>query len=108
MNREQASKHLDIIKALAEGKTIQYYTKAFNTNGEWRDCPFNEPAFTTDTKYRIKPEPRKVYIWMGSLEKNKRIRHVYDEESHKRLVDNNMKGYWDGCWKIYGPFELED
>lgn len=54
MTREEAKELLPIIKAFAEGKTLQYYSEE---NG-WIDwinfVNFNEPS----SKYRIKPEPK--------------------------------------------------
>ena len=50
MIREQASEFLPIIKAFAEGKTIQYRIE----NG-WKDI--DNPKFNDfPSKYRIKPE----------------------------------------------------
>ena len=52
MTREEAKAKLPIIKAFAEGKTIQFY------NGdEWADL--DEATFSASPdKYRIKPEPK--------------------------------------------------
>ena len=53
MTREEAKELLPIIKAFAEGKTIQYKNKV---NPEWEetDCPI----WAKESKYRIKPEPK--------------------------------------------------
>lgn len=54
MNREEAKEYLPIIKAFAEGKTIQ--SKQTNaSNKEWRDI--EECNFLSIHSYRIKPEP---------------------------------------------------
>lgn len=56
MNRQQAKELLPIIKAYAEGRTVQYYYE-----GEgWADVKPNEVADFSDnpSKYRIKPEPK--------------------------------------------------
>ncbi len=53
MNREQAKEMLPIIKAFAEGKTVQFK----NSFEDWIDCDnimFNWPP----KDYRIKPEPK--------------------------------------------------
>ena len=52
MTREEVKEKLPIIKAFAEGKTIQFY------NGdEWADL--DEATFSASPdKYRIKPEPK--------------------------------------------------
>lgn len=53
MNRQQAKELLPIIKAFAEGKTIQYYYG----DGKWMDIEV--AVFNDDTsKYRIKSEPK--------------------------------------------------
>ena len=53
ITREEAKELLPIIKAFAEGKTIQYKNKV---NPEWEetDCPI----WAKESKYRIKPEPK--------------------------------------------------
>lgn len=58
MNRNQASsivKHIDMVKAFAEGKVIQFK----NYEGEWVDTA--NPAFLPNYEYRIKPN-RKVRV----------------------------------------------
>ena len=53
MTREEAKELLPIIKAFAEGKTIQM----FDDENEWNDL--NNPTFDGDpSSYRIKPEPK--------------------------------------------------
>ena len=47
-------KHATLIKAWAEGATIQY----FSCNNKWEDCVMNRPGWDEGTTYRIKPEPR--------------------------------------------------
>ena len=55
MNREEAKEFLPIIKAFAEGKTIQ--SKQINASDkEWRDI--EECNFLREHSYRIKPEPK--------------------------------------------------
>ena len=49
MTREEAKEMLPIIKAFAEGKTIQLFT-----NGIWEDA--KNPTFESGAMYRIKPE----------------------------------------------------
>jgi len=57
MNKDDAHLYLPLVKALAEGKTIQY-----NYGGEcWKD--YEELAFGHNPcAYRIKPEPREVWV----------------------------------------------
>lgn len=53
LTRERAKELLPIIKAYAEGKTIQM----FDDENEWNDL--NKPTFDGDpSSYRIKPEPK--------------------------------------------------
>lgn len=58
MNRKQAKELLPIIKAYAEGKTIQYYYKY--PTPHWVDVlPNRTISFNDDApKYRIKPESK--------------------------------------------------
>ena len=51
MTREEAKEMLPIIKAFAEGKTIQLFT-----NGIWEGT--ENPSFEELSRYRIKPEPK--------------------------------------------------
>lgn len=53
MTRKEAKKMLPIIQAYAEGKTVQYFSAG---GRRWVDC--NDPLFSKDVKYRIKPEPK--------------------------------------------------
>ena len=52
MTREEAKELLPIMQAFAEGKTVQH----FSVGGRWIDC--NDPLFSRDVKYRIKPESK--------------------------------------------------
>ena len=51
MTREEAKEMLPIIKAFAEGKTIQLFT-----NGIWEGA--KNPTFESGAMYRIKPESK--------------------------------------------------
>mgnify|MGYP000152744464 CR=1 FL=1 len=51
MTREEAKELVPIIKAFAEGKTIQLFT-----NGIWEGA--ENPSFEELSRYRIKPEPK--------------------------------------------------
>lgn len=51
MTREEAKEMLPIIKAFAEGKTIQLFT-----NGIWEGA--ENPSFEELSRYRIKPEQK--------------------------------------------------
>ena len=53
MTRKEAKKLLPIIQAYAEGKTVQYFSAG---GRRWVDC--NDPLFSKDVKFRIKPESK--------------------------------------------------
>lgn len=52
MLREDAKKHLEVIKAFADGKTIEIYSK---NKEEW--MTIENPCFDETCEYRVKPEP---------------------------------------------------
>ena len=54
MTREVVKKLLPIIKAFAEGKTIQFRTN----NRSWVDLVDNNLEINVLFEYRIKPEPK--------------------------------------------------
>lgn len=59
MNKDNAKDYLPLVQALAEGKTIQYYS---TTTSKWVD----DDDFTfclPPTGYRIKPERIKKKMW---------------------------------------------
>ena len=74
MNQTQAKEWLPLIKALAEGKTLQIssarsaqdymdgvYPKWEDING----APFAQNQFTSSIHYRIKPEPKTLSYRVG-------------------------------------------
>lgn len=56
-------KHADLIKAWADGHTIQYY---FPMSKEWRDINTDDtgpgPAWLEHTDYRLKPDIKKYRL----------------------------------------------
>lgn len=57
MNKDNAHRYLPLVRALAEGKTIQHS----GCGGGWYDadpCHFSLPP----EDYRIKPEPRVIWL----------------------------------------------
>lgn len=91
MDREQAVKYLPIIQAFAEGKTVQHLKQ----DGTWKDI--DNPGFYRNNAYRIKPEPRKVWIaeyTNGSFSVHTDLGMIATNVSHIE--------------KIHGPFTLED
>lgn len=60
MTRNQAKDMLPIIQAYADGKTIQV-----NDDGDTNYMDVKNPTFTArPERYRIKPEPREVKMWV--------------------------------------------
>lgn len=60
MNPERAKELLPIFTAFAEGKSIQIKYGA-STDWEWRDL--RNPQFGSEkAEYRIKPEPKEVWV----------------------------------------------
>lgn len=58
MNKNDAAQYLPLVQALADGKTLQS-----NVSGTWDDI--DEPLFqNSPTTYRIKPEPREIWVVM--------------------------------------------
>lgn len=57
--------HADLIKAWADGATIQFYHEASQA---WFDVPNNRPCWYEDTKHRVKPKVKiKVKRWRWLL-----------------------------------------
>ena len=61
MNREQCKALLPVMQAFAEGKDVDF---RFNDQGAWR--PASTPSWCEEFQYRIKPEPR--VIWVNEYE----------------------------------------
>jgi len=65
MNRQQAKELAPIVAAFGDGKTIQFRATGCGDK-RWEDIPFGNWRFTVDTiehnEYRLKPEPREVYL----------------------------------------------
>ena len=59
-------KHAEVIKAWADGHTIQY--RNGTTNPYWTDMPICSPNWHEDVEYRIKPEPKPDFVAVGILE----------------------------------------
>lgn len=87
-------KHAELIKAWADGATIErlwsdYYGKV----SSW--LTDNEPDWSEDEEYRIKPEPQPepvkvtMYIYSSKMEANLWI----DENPPERFVYNNLYNY---------------
>ncbi len=59
MTTQQAAELWPIIKAFSEGKTIQC-RRDYVINDTWEDL--DDPCFDATFKYRIKPEPRVIWV----------------------------------------------
>lgn len=91
MNSEEAKrylKHLELIEAMAEGKTIQLQA---TVGGPWYDE--SNPQFTNGYSYRIKPTPRKVWLMDTG-----RTLVLYEQEDKPSPIYASDK--------IHGPFEF--
>lgn len=54
-------KHADVIKAWADGATIQFLFKRLDdSTAHWIDCADNFPAWEHTIEYRVKPAPLPV------------------------------------------------
>lgn len=63
MNRDEAKgivKHFEVVKAFAEGKTVQYRSQL---TGDWRDSS-GAPTFDSSYEWRVKPEPKVIRLWL--------------------------------------------
>lgn len=57
MTQQDAITFLPFIQALAAGKPLQYRG---GITGDWYEA--KNPSFASGSEYRIKPEPREVFI----------------------------------------------
>ena len=96
MTREEAKELLPIIKAFAEGKTIQLFT-----NGIWEGA--ENPSFEELSRYRIKPEPK--YRPFKSQEEcwNEMLKH-----QPFGFVKSKVKGHFHLIGLVQWASELED
>ena len=95
MTREEAKEMLPIIKAFAEGKTIQLFT-----NGIWEGA--ENPSFEELSRYRIKPEPK--YRPFKTQEEcwNEMLKH-----QPFGWVKSKMNGRFRCIGEVYGSDEFE-
>lgn len=71
-------KHAEVIKAWADGATIQFFSHSSNS---WVQCG-DAPAWYDDWKYRIKPEPKPDVVAFARINcflKFGAILYSYDE-----------------------------
>lgn len=62
MNKDNAKDYLPLVQALAEGRVIQHlgYMDVFKR--EWRDCIQPDFERYDASEFRIKPEPREIWV----------------------------------------------
>lgn len=85
MNKDNAKDYLPLVQALAEGKVIQMYS-----GGVWRDLDPEAEMFIDDRiTYRIKPEPRE--IWVRRNEKGVNASYSYPS---KAMAENEIPPGW--------------
>lgn len=104
MNREQAKALLPIITAFAEGKTIQYLPakSSLISDPKWADLD-NWVAFNFSAeRYRIKPEPLKVWINVFTRNDGKLYSVSHDRED---LAILSGRGYSNKVGTY--PMEIE-
>jgi hypothetical protein len=87
-------KHADLIHAWADGAQIQWK----NRHGKWEDM--NEPLWSLNHEYRIKPEPKPDFRKDVTLFWNPCIGLLVDKsESNQWLTNPNN-------YRIYGNFRV--
>jgi len=60
MTREQLLKHWHVIEAFRNGKQVQYRLPSVPSGWAWSDS--TNPDFSLGVDYRIKPEPKKMWV----------------------------------------------
>ena len=70
MNKDNAKDYLPLVQALAEGKTIQQRTWTDVNQWEWRDADEVDLFRYNPSDYRIKPEPREIWVVVGPFDDN--------------------------------------
>lgn len=81
MNKDTARDYLPLVQALSEGKVIQYW----HHEGRWEDVG-EINMFANCKYYRIKPEPRE--IWVNHYYNPCRLDQICDsqEEANQRAI----------------------
>lgn len=62
MNKYNAKDYLPLVQALADGKIIQYKYLRANGSDDWLDIEGGVDFTVTADRYRIKPEPREIWV----------------------------------------------
>ena len=56
-------KHAEVIKAWADGATIEYLETMTSKDTFWVNAPM--PKWSNETSYRVKPEPKPDHVYYG-------------------------------------------
>ncbi|PJL41036.1 hypothetical protein B9Y78_07985 [Stenotrophomonas maltophilia] len=87
MNKDNAKDYLPLVHALAEGKVIQGHMAY---SGRWEDIPgdihFNGPA----SDYRIKPEPREIWV-----NRHEDVGLAYNFYASKEAAADGIRPGWE-------------
>lgn len=101
MNRDQIKQNLPIFQAFAEGKIIQYQSRAFG--GKWADVK-DATSFNFDEyDYRVKPEPKTIFVLMRG--DGTTVGRPYTD---KALAIKDRDSYAKTHGHVYGPYTLEE
>lgn len=95
MTREEAAKWAELYQAYADGKTIQYLCN----RGIWVDG--KTLSFTeSEEKYRIKPEMKKVDVWLNVYEDGRHCVHT-----SRKDADTGVAAHRICCLHIVREYE---
>lgn len=88
MNKDNAKEFLPLVQALAEGKTLQYYS---HSAAQWKDMAAVNFIYER-ARYRVKPERIKKKMWYKErhnmmYEEAYAANKLYWEEQGWRLVE---------------------
>lgn len=62
MNKDNAKDYLPLVQALADGKVIQLWNSGVRDIDKWRDVGELATLSRAASEYRIKPEPREIWV----------------------------------------------
>jgi hypothetical protein len=108
MSERKPHKHAEVIKAFADGYPIQY--KAPNWFGwrDWKAVNSRSPTFNPQFCYRVKPEPKKLYIQTMKDRTGMSWDVTYRSSE---IMKQQVERYLIYGWKTVGPViivELHD
>lgn len=88
--------HAEVIKAWAEGATIQY-----SDNGQWFDTKGNQPQWSINRNYRVKPERKSDVVMYGQAMLNPYIKFegfstIKSTQQYGMIGPDNLMLVFDG------------